>query len=294
MPYKSLLIFFLLPALGLAAPSHAETIIHRERSAYRDIIIFEQDDTRCMRFTRKVSARQSCLYLDGSDKLVFRYTKMMIGALYLAPKPRRILIIGLGGGTLSNTLSSLYPESIIHNVEIDGAVIKVAKKYFNFRTGEKVKVFEEDGRIFVKSAIRKGVRYDLIFLDAFDQEYIPEHLLTKEFLEEVNKILLPGGVLAANTWSTSRLYDHESVTYESVFGEYFNLRDFNRVILAKRGGLPSIDEVKRNSRALDPLLKRFDVEAAWLLPMFSTQKDWNRNARVLTDRHSPSNMLNVK
>ena len=115
----------------------------------------------------------------------------------------------------------------------------------------------------------------------------------EQIIDAGGEILLPGGVLAANTWSTSRLYDHESVTYESVFGEFFNLRDFNRVILAKRG-LPSIDEVKRNSRALDPLLKRFDVEAAWLLPMFSTQKDWNRNARVLTDRHSPSNLLNVK
>jgi len=295
MPNKLFFFFCLLLALGLPASSSAETVIHKERSAYRDITVFEQDGLRCMRFSRKASARQSCLYLDNPDKLAFRYTKMMMGALYLIPNPRRILIVGLGGGTLPNTLSLLYPNSEIHAVEIDKAVIKVAEKYFSFRAGNKMKVFEEDGRMFVKRALRKGESgYDLVILDAFDQEYIPEHLLTKEFLEELKQILLPGGVLAANTWSSSKLYDHESTTYESVYGEFFNLKDYNRVILAKRGGLPSMEEVKRNSKALDPVLNRFDVEAKWLLPMFSTLKDWDSNARVLTDRYSPSNLLNTK
>ena len=295
MSNKPSFISCLLLALILAAPSYAETVIHRERSAYRDITVFEQGGLRCMRFSRKASARQSCFYLEDPDKLAFRYTKMIMGALYINPNPRRILIIGLGGGTLPNTLSFLYPNSEIHAVEIDKAVVKVAEKYFGFRAGNKMKVFEEDGRIFVKRVIRKGERgYDLIILDAFDQEYIPEHLLTKEFLEELKRILLPGGVLASNTWSSSKLYDHESATYESVYGEFFNLKDFNRVILARHGGLPSMDEIKRNSKALDPLLKRFDVEAEWLLPMFSTQKDWDNNARVLTDRYSPSNLLNTR
>src|ERR1044072_4356923 len=96
-----------------------------------------------------------------------------------------------------------------------------------------------DGRVFVKRAIREGRRYDLIMLDAFDHEYIPEHLLTREFLQEVNSLLAPGGVLAANTFSSSRLYDHESVTYAAVFGSFYNLKRDNRVILAMKGGLPS-------------------------------------------------------
>ena len=286
---------FLIVVFGVAALSRAETVIHKERSAYRDIIVYEHEGARCMRFTRKEAARQTCFFLENPEKLAFRYTKMLMGALYLIPNPQRVLVIGLGGGTLANTLSSLYPDLEIHAVEIDGAVIKVAKKYFRFRTTDKIKAFEEDGRLFVKRVLRKkDPGYDLIILDAFDQEYIPEHLLTKEFLEELKLILLPGGVLAANTWASSKLYDHESATYESVFGEFFNLKDFNRVILARQGGLPSMDEVKRNSAALDPLLKRFDVESEWMLPLFSTRKDWQPNTRVLTDRYSPSNLLNAR
>ncbi len=278
--------------IGLSGFAGAETILHKERSLYRDIVVYEDEGTRCMRFTRRHSARQTCVSLENPDRLVFNYTKMMLGALYLCPNPQKILIIGVGGGTLPTTLSSMFPAAEIHAVEIDPAVIRVAGKYFDFKPGKKITVFEEDGRVFVKRAMNKGYRYDLVLLDAFDHEYIPEHLLTKEFLEEVKKTLLPGGVLAANTWSTSRLYDHESATYESVFGPFFNLKYISRIILLKQDGLPSMEVVKRNAAALDDKLKRFGVEADWLLPLFSTKRDWRTNVRVLTDQYSPSNLLN--
>jgi spermidine synthase len=188
----------------------------------------------------------------------------------------------------------MFPTAEFHAVEIDPAVIKVAKKYFYFKPGKNITVFEEDGRVFVKRATKKGYKYDLVLLDAFDHEYIPEHLLTKEFLEEVKKTLLPGGVLAANTWATSRLYDHESVTYESVFGNFYNLKYISRVILTKQDGLPPIDVIKKNSAALDEKLQRFGVEAGWLLPLFSTKRDWRTDVRVLTDQYSPSNLLNLR
>jgi spermidine synthase len=218
---------------------------------------------------------------------------MMLGALYLQPEPDKILIIGLGGGTLPSTLSRILPKAKIDIVEIDPAVVGVAQKYFNFRITPVVAVSEGDGRVFVKRAIRKGMKYDLIMLDAFDHEYIPEHLLTQEFLREVKKIMTPGGVLTANTWSSSRLYDHESATYESVFGKFFNLRLNSRVILVKNDGLPSRSVITKNAEALEARLKPFGVGADFLLPLFSTDRDWRIDARVLTDQYSPSNLLNA-
>ena len=247
-----------------------------------------------MRFTKQIGARQSCISIKDPDNLVFNYTKMMLGALYLQPAPDRILIIGLGGGTLPSTLSRILPKAKIDTVEIDPAVVRVARKYFNFHMTSTVTVSEEDGRVFVKRAIKKGVKYDLIMLDAFDHEYIPEHLLTKEFLSEVKKVMMPGGVLAANTWSSSRLYDHESVTYESVFGRFFNLRLNSRVILAKYAAMPSKTEIAKNARALEERLKSFGTGADFLLPLFSTDRDWRADAKVLTDQYSPSNLLNTR
>src|SRR5262249_7612045 len=158
--------------------------------------------------------------------------------------------IGLGGGTLPMTFRELLPTAQIDVVEIDPAVVKVARKYFDFKTDAKMAVYEEDGRVFVKKQIKAGTTYDLVMLDAFEDDYIPEHLLTKEFLLEVKSLLTARGVLAANTFSSSRLYPYESVTYGAVFGEFYNLKVANRVIWAQSGALTGLNELEANAAKL--------------------------------------------
>ena len=272
----------------------AEIILHTENSLYRKITVYENGDERCMRFTRQTSARQTCYYRSNPNLLVFDYTKMMLGSLYLQAEPQKVLIIGLGGGTLPTAISQIFPKVEIDTIEIDPAVVRVAKKYFNFKPTSNIRVFEEDGRVFVKRAIKKGSKYDLVMLDAFDHEYIPEHLLTREFLSELKQIMKPEGVLAANTWSTSRLYDHESATYESVFNDFWSLRRNNRVIIVKNNGLLNMNSIKKNAKALDSRLLSFGAGSEFLLPLFSTKRDWRQGARILTDQYSPSNLLNIK
>jgi len=284
----------LLLGLALAGGlAHAESIVHTERSLYRNIVVYDESGMRCMKFSRAVLAgRQSCQFLGDPQRLVFRYTQMMMAALYLDPAPRRVLVLGLGGGTLPTALARLPSTTQIDVVEIDPAVTRVAQTYFGFKPGGKVRVFEEDGRVFVKRALRAREQYDLVMLDAFDHEYIPEHLLTREFLTEVKGLLGEHGVVAANTFSSSRLYDHESVTYQAVFGDFYNLRSDNRVILARAGGLPSRDVIERNASAVDARLAETGVERDAMLNLFSTKHDWRADARVLTDQYSPSNLLN--
>ena len=270
-------------------------VIHHEKSLYRNILVYEEDGQRCLSFSRKnETARQTCQSLSDPNEFVFSYTRMMMGALYLNPNPQKVLIVGLGGGILPTALSRLFPETVIDVVEIDPAVVKVAQQFFGFHPSQNVHIFEEDGRVFIKRAGQTDQRYDLIMLDAFDHEYIPEHLLTQEFLLEVKKLLTMDGVLAANTFSSSRLYHHESVTYSAVFGDFYNLRVKlkNRVILKKMDGLLTPDAVQHNADQLEEKLAPFGFGREWLLPLFSTGRDWNPDARILTDQYSPSNLLN--
>ena len=284
----------LVVALALVAPARAdERIVHSEKSLYRQIVVYDDAGLRCMRFTRQAGGRQSCIDLAQPQRIVFPYVKMMLASLYLAPRPQRVLVVGLGGGTLVQALQRLLPDARIDAAEIDPAVVRVARDYFGFAPSGNATVTEEDGRVFVKRALRAGRTYDLVMLDAFDHEYIPEHLLTREFLEEVKGVLSAHGVLAANTFSSSRLYDHESVTYRAVFGPFFNLKRANRVVLLQKGGLPDRDTLARNAAALRAPLAAFGMDADEWLPAFSTAVDWRTDARVLTDGYSPSNLLNA-
>ena len=177
-----------------AGASHARSMepLHSERSLYREVLVYENAGVRCMCFTRQCRiGRQSCMDMKRPDRMVMHYPQMMMGALYVKPAPRSVLIIGLGGGTIPRALVETLPEVQIDVVEIDPAVVRVARQYFDFSEGERMRVHVLDGRVYVKQALREARRYDLVMLDAFDHEYIPEHLLTREFLTEVKTLLAP-------------------------------------------------------------------------------------------------------
>jgi spermidine synthase len=275
-------------------------VIHKERSLYRNIIVEDNNNLRCLKFNVKTSkTNQSCLYIDNPQKLVFNYTKLLFSSLLLLDKaPESILIIGLGGGTMSNTLHQLYPQAKIENVEIDPAVIKVARQYFGFFENNNVTSKVQDGRIYVKRTAMKKQKYDWIILDAFNGDYIPEHLLTKEFLEETKSLLTQGGVLSANTFSVSDLYAHESATYKAVFGDFFNVRNrknSNRIILTANNPLPSGDVIMDRVKKLALDLSPFGVDIAQISSNMTSTKDeqdWLDNTKVLTDQFSPANLLN--
>jgi len=267
----------LLGVLGTAAAE--QRLIHQERSLYREVLIYEDEGTRCLCFTRLCAiGRQSCQVLAHPERLVFEYTRMMLGALYLLPGPRHVLIIGLGGGTLPHALEQLLPDAQIDVVEIDPAVVRVAQQYFGFEADARVHVIVEDGRAYVRRMLRGPTRYDLIMLDAYEHQYIPEHMLTREFLTEVRSLLVPGGIVAANTFSSSRLYDNESVTYASVYGSFYNLKGGNRIILATNGALPPLATAAANSHHFTAAFAAMGFDSGWVLERFSTRRDWDARA----------------
>lgn len=288
-----------------ANPADAE-VVHEERSLYARLIVEDNQGLRCLKFTQKRDdSTQTCLNLSNPQELVFTYAKMSLSSLLLTPKPERILIIGLGGGTLPMALRRILPNADIETVEIDPAVVSVAKTYFGFQEDDKNRVITQDARVYGKRAALSGKRFDLIFLDAFNGEYIPEHLMTVEFLREMQSLLTEDGVLVANTFVSSRLYDYESATYAAVFGNFLNFRQAttgNRVILVPSARLApnsrpplDLDQLRRRASDLAPALKPFDVPIrryAKRLHGLSTQSpDWDTDTRPLTDQFSPANVL---
>ncbi|WP_440876375.1 spermidine synthase [Thalassotalea sp. PLHSN55] len=293
-------IKWLVLAISFIGISSYAEIIHSERSLYRNIIVEDKGDLRCLKFNeRSQKSHQSCMLKSQPDKLVFNYTKLLTSSLLLIDQPKSVLIIGLGGGTMSNMLHQLYPNARIDNVEIDPAVIKVAREYFGFFENQHINTYAKDGRIFVKRAKLKKQSYDLIILDAYNGDYIPEHLMTAEFLQESKSLLSEQGVLAANTFSISKLYAHESATYQSVFGYFYNVKkenNGNRIILAQKNYQTTPEILRQRTLNLADKLERYDVdidELSQLLQSTQDQQDWPAHSKVLTDQFSPANLLNL-
>ena len=80
----------------------------------------------------------------------------MAGTLFMGPAPQRMLIVGLGGGSIPTALREILPQAQIDVVEIDPAVTRVARRFFDFSDDPKMKVIEVDGRVYVKRAHARG------------------------------------------------------------------------------------------------------------------------------------------
>lgn len=290
------LLLAMVMTAGASVPAQADEVIYEKKSLYRNISVIDRGDRICMLFStvRRVETQQSCQYKDDPDELVFDYAKMVMAGLLLNPEPERILIAGLGGGSIPDALHKLYPDARIDTVEIDPAVVKVAREYFDFRETDNMKVYVQDARVFVKRALHEGRQYDFVLLDAFNGDYIPEHLMTKDFLLEVRRLLSDRGVLVANTFSSSRLYSNESVTYAAAFGWFLNLKKphTNRVIVTRKGPELTRDEVIDRAASWERDMERFGVDMFRMAHRIQKEPDWNREAKVLTDQFAPVNLLN--
>lgn len=112
-------------------------------------------------------------------------------AASIYPKGSKVLLLGLGGGTLVKQLDRLGFETDV--VEIDRRIWEVSVDYFNLNP--KTNVIIDDARHHVRITDKK---YDIIIFDTFLSEAVPEHLVTLEGFEDTKKILNPGGMIMIN------------------------------------------------------------------------------------------------
>ena len=285
----------LLALLILVTPVLADDVIHREKSLYRNILVTEQMHKRCLMFSvKRRRTNQTCIDTRDPQKIIFPYVRMTFAGLLAYPEPESLLLIGLGGGTIPSLLKDLYPDMKMDLIEVDEAVVKVAREYFHFQETGNMNVVVADGRVFTRRTLLQNKKYDLIFLDAYNGEYIPEHLMTREFLADIKSLLSDDGIVIANTFAISRLYDHESVTYESVFGNFINFKmpgTGNRVIIAGNKELPDPMVLTERAEQFKERLAPYDVDLTKFIRYLTTDRDWNPERRVLTDQYSPANLL---
>jgi spermidine synthase len=190
-------------------------IAHIE-TEYNDVFITKrQQNQLVMSFQVKGwDYTESVTNLSDPDDLPLRYAQVMTIAAIYPESTKKVLMLGLGGGSISTYLGRFLPEATITTVEIDPGVITAAKTYFGLRETDRMRYRAGDGRVFLN---RNSEPYDLILLDAYRGGYVPFHLLTREFYALVKQRLAPGGAAAFNVHDGNKLYSSTIKTLGEVF-----------------------------------------------------------------------------
>jgi spermidine synthase len=178
-----------------ATNEFGETVLFRQDTQYHRITVTEADGVRNLRFD---ASHQSAIELSDGLTSSIRYPDYMQLPMAIQPDPKRVLVIGLGGGAVTKRYWHDYPGVLVDSVEIDPVVVDVAKRYFGLPEDPRLRVFAQDGRRFVQTATEK---YDIVVIDAYYADSLPFHLTTQEFFREVKSKMAPDGVVVYNVIS---------------------------------------------------------------------------------------------
>ncbi|WP_342380783.1 fused MFS/spermidine synthase [Myxococcus stipitatus] len=209
--------------------------------AYRCIVSEDSGGRRYLQFGRD-SAFQSVVRPGYPTRLELEYTQGMIAGVAFVNEPRRILMVGVGGGALPMFLRATFPAAHIDAVDCDAEVLDVARRYLGFREDLRLHAHLEDGRRFIETP---GPAYDVILLDAFGPRGAPRALSTWEFLRAVRARLAPGGVAVSNVHRAPN--PHYPEMFQTWRASFEQLHAFDARTTANRivVGLASTEKVSR-------------------------------------------------
>jgi spermidine synthase len=157
--------------------------------------IVDDGETKALYFdARNVQSR---MRKDAPHELELGYTRTMMGFLLLQPRPIDILVVGLGGGSLSKFCHHHLPECTITTVEIDPEVIALRDEFAIPPDNAYFRIVCADAVDYL--ANRKNIA-DVILLDGFADYGLPHSLSNPLFYDKCYKALRDGGVLVANLW----------------------------------------------------------------------------------------------
>ncbi|MGH3133351.1 MAG: spermidine synthase [Gaiellaceae bacterium] len=194
---RYLLVAAALAALVLVPPGAVKGVaglLHEETSYHQYIQVVQKPDGRRLLYLNEGVAVHS----------VWRPDSVLTGGVwdaFLAVPPllgrplERVAILGNAAGTTARALGAYYPDAAVDGVELDPAVSRVGRRYFEMEDNPRLDVHDVDARPYLRSTDR---RYDLIIVDAYHQPYVPFYLATREFFRLVRDRLAPGGIVALN------------------------------------------------------------------------------------------------
>jgi spermidine synthase len=166
------------------SPSAAQ---HVKPYVYEDLI------SKSLHFS--IHEIQSRMQVLKPHSLDLRYTRTMMGFLMFNPHPESMAMLGLGGGSLAKFCHRYLPTSRMDVVEINPHVIALRDEFCIPPDGTNFKVIAADGAQFIRDVTSC---YDVLLLDAFDDQGLPSGLSTPRFYQNCARALQPGGIMIAN------------------------------------------------------------------------------------------------
>jgi spermidine synthase len=260
---------------GVVKASEGE-VLYEVESSYQYVQVVERDGVRRLYLNEGVAVHS--LWREDTVLTGGVWDAFLAVPALLEAAPERVAVLGNAGGTIARAFAVFWPNAAIDGVEIDPAVSTAGRRYLGMDDNPRLLVHDEDARPFLR---RADERYDLIYIDAYRQPYVPFYLATKEFFELVLTRLAPGGIVALNVATVPgdrRLEESLAGTLASVFPDVrtWPALRFNHIVIGLTG--PSAVRTRAVDERLTGLVSLLRADLSE--PIAPADDPW-------TDDHAP-------
>jgi spermidine synthase len=170
-----------------------------ERSQDAAVTLSESEGVRYLHFgTEWVQGAMSLRY---PYRLELEYQQQMMMPLLFVPRPREVLQLGLGAAALTKFCHRHLRASRLTVVELEPAVIRVARQWFALPPDdERLRVVEADAAAYLG---RAAAQTDWLQVDLYDAQARGPVFDDDDFYRACRDALRPGGVAAFNLFGRS-------------------------------------------------------------------------------------------
>ena len=195
-------------------------IIFKAKSKYSNIYVTQEGNCLFLNFNTGLAQVQSGIDLSRPYFHVFDYSLLAMHSFLFLSNPKKILLIGLGGGIIYKHIERYFGDSKIDIIELDEEVVNIARNFFWFKKRDSTMIHIGDASNIVKDIKEK---YDMVIIDAFDSHYIPKKLMEPEFIKDIKNITHENSLV---TWNMSVIhpsYNSHLVKISEVFKNIYVL-----------------------------------------------------------------------
>ena len=184
---------------------------------YDKPFLVENRKTRSLRFEIH-GAVQTEMWLDEPETLVSAYTRKMMGFLLFRKRPRKVVMIGLGGGSLAKFCHRHLPATRMTVIEINAGVIALRSHFQIPPDDSRLRVINGDGSAYVAAMARSNQSTDVLLVDAFDRQGIATAVTERSFLQDARRVLSTLGIFVMNLVADLEVCKRFIEEIRSVFG----------------------------------------------------------------------------
>ncbi len=221
------------------ASKYGGTLVHCQRDEYGLVEVVDHGEQRSLYFETPV--QQSCVVLHEPTRLLFDYYRAMCLPLLFRPDPKKILLLGLGGGGIARFLLETLPQTEVVAVEFRESVVDVAYSHFGLPVSDRLSVWVSEASWFLSQTEE---HFDIVMVDIYDAVGLSDYATQLDFFDRAIACLVEGGIFVMNLWTSDKdEFARMSEMLQRVFEDrvlYIEVDDANSVALAFPHGWPGV------------------------------------------------------